>query len=123
MHYCGKDLVVKKQSVVSNGLVLAKESDNLLKICLITHTPIIIAALVLVDESLDIPLPSRAVKGHGCHCRSPPIVHPLGVCDCNRISLAVEIRLVVLDGGVAFFGNAIKIRLQGAWARGAWANK
>ena len=51
------------QSLVSNGLVLVKESDNLLKnLSYNPLTPVVVAAPGLVDESLVIPLPSRAVK-------------------------------------------------------------
>ena len=50
------------QTVVSNSLVLAKESDNILKTCLITHPHVVVAAPGLVDKPLVIPLPSRAVK-------------------------------------------------------------
>ena len=46
-------------TVVSNGLVLEKESDNL---SYNPPTPVVVAAPALVDESLVIPLPSRAVK-------------------------------------------------------------
>ena len=55
--------LIDGQSLVSNSLLLAKESDNILKnLSYNPPTPVVVTALGLVDKSLVNPLPSHAVK-------------------------------------------------------------
>jgi len=82
--------------------------------------PVVVAAPGLVDESLVIRLSSHAVKLIAAIVVRRPSSIP-SVCvitDCSCISLTVEILLMVLDSGVAFFGNEIEIRLRGMGKRG-----